>query len=441
MVDTGSKDRTRELARSFGAKVFEFPWIDDFAAARNEALRHATGDYVFWADADDRIDEPNAEKLKQLLGSLSNQDLSGWVIKCRCPGGKPGTPATVVDHVRVFPLRPEIRWKYRVHEQILPALRAANIPVKWSEVIVDHVGYVDPAVRKRKLGRDTKLLEKELADHPEDPFALFNLGSVYQEVGDVAKAEPLLVESLRRSHPSDSIVRKLYALIAQCRWRANRPVDALAAVAEGRGHYPDDAELLFLEGMFQEASGNIAAAEMALRRLVDGTEGEHFASVDTSLRSVRGRARLGWLLHRKGDFEGARHEWQRATQADPHHVSAWEGLVELALLAQDWQTVAKAASACDPADPSAAAVLRARSLAAQGNLGAARDLLELTIATEPDNLRPRVALSHLLLKSGTDPDAAEAVLREILQLDPANAEARHNLAVLLRSRAESGAPQ
>ena len=439
VVDTGSKDRTRDIARHFGAKVFEFPWVDDFSAARNEALRHATGDYAFWADADDRIDRVNADKLKALFASLSVQDPSAWVVKCRCPGGKPGVPSTVVDHVRVFPLRPDVRWKYRVHEQILPGVRAVGIPVKWSDAAVEHVGYVDPAVRKRKLGRDTKLLEKELADHPADPFALFNLGSVYHEVGDVKKAEPLLVDSLRRSHPSDSIVRKLYALIAQCRWRDQRHADALGAIAEGRVHYPDDAELLFLEGTFKEAGGDPAGAESALRRLVDGTEGAHFASVDGTLRAVRGRARLGWLMHRRGDAAGAAAEWRAAVAADPHHVPAWEGLGEVALAASAWADVERAAAACDPADPAAAAVLRARSLAAQGNVAAAKDLLELAVAADPEAVRPRVALSHLLLKTGAEPDVAEAALRDVLRLDPANAEAKHNLGVLLRTRAETGA--
>ncbi|MBV8129996.1 MAG: glycosyltransferase [Planctomycetaceae bacterium] len=58
VVDTGSTDRTVGIARSFGANVFDFAWIDDFAAARNEALAHATGDYAFWLDADDVVDPP-----------------------------------------------------------------------------------------------------------------------------------------------------------------------------------------------------------------------------------------------------------------------------------------------------------------------------------------------------------------------------------------------
>src|SRR5208282_5293625 len=70
VVDTGSGDRTREIAREFGARVFDFVWVDDFAAARNAALAHATGDYAFWLDADDVIDPPQRARLKALLDGL-----------------------------------------------------------------------------------------------------------------------------------------------------------------------------------------------------------------------------------------------------------------------------------------------------------------------------------------------------------------------------------
>ena len=70
IVDTGSTDRTKEIAREFGAKVFDFVWIDDFAAARNEALSHATGDYAFWLDADDVVEPAEREKLEALFSGL-----------------------------------------------------------------------------------------------------------------------------------------------------------------------------------------------------------------------------------------------------------------------------------------------------------------------------------------------------------------------------------
>ena len=61
VVDTGSLDRTVDVARSLGAKVFTFPRVEDFAAARNAALSHATGDFAFWLDSDDRIEPSERE--------------------------------------------------------------------------------------------------------------------------------------------------------------------------------------------------------------------------------------------------------------------------------------------------------------------------------------------------------------------------------------------
>src|SRR5205807_6858182 len=118
VVDSGSTDRTKEIAASFGAHVVDCPWVDSFATARNECLRHATGDWIFWLDADDRLDAENRPKLADLFGTLPNEVL-GYSMKCLCVAG-PGSGAdTVVDHIRLFPLHPQIRWQYRVHEQIL----------------------------------------------------------------------------------------------------------------------------------------------------------------------------------------------------------------------------------------------------------------------------------------------------------------------------------
>ncbi|MHB1038701.1 MAG: glycosyltransferase [Pirellulales bacterium] len=64
VADTGSSDRTREIARQFGARVYDFPWCDDFAAARNEALRHGRSPWICWMDADDRLAPPNRERLR-----------------------------------------------------------------------------------------------------------------------------------------------------------------------------------------------------------------------------------------------------------------------------------------------------------------------------------------------------------------------------------------
>src|SRR5262249_22351850 len=101
IVDTGSSDRTKEAAVRFGAKIYDFTWVDSLAAAGNESLRHATGEWIFWMDADDRLDAANREKLRSLLNNFPG-DQMGFVMKCLCLPDPETKNATVVDHLRLF---------------------------------------------------------------------------------------------------------------------------------------------------------------------------------------------------------------------------------------------------------------------------------------------------------------------------------------------------
>ena len=131
--------------------MFDFVWVDDFAAARNAALARATGDYAFWLDADDVVDPPQRDALAELQASLRVNDPAAYMVRCSCDPGPNGDGGqTVVDHIRLFPIREDVRWSYAVHEQILPALRRANVPVSWTDITVRHSGYTDQALRERK---------------------------------------------------------------------------------------------------------------------------------------------------------------------------------------------------------------------------------------------------------------------------------------------------
>ena len=72
IVDTGSTDKTKEIAKNFATKILDFKWIDDFSKARNFAIENCTSDYFMWLDADDVITKKNLKKLFDLKLSLEN---------------------------------------------------------------------------------------------------------------------------------------------------------------------------------------------------------------------------------------------------------------------------------------------------------------------------------------------------------------------------------
>jgi GT2 family glycosyltransferase/tetratricopeptide (TPR) repeat protein len=435
VVDTGSTDDTRAVAGRYGARVVDFPWVDSFAAARNESLRHARCPWVFWMDADDRLDADNHCKLRDLFGRLPDGNVA-YVMKCLCLADPNHEGATVVDHVRLFRNHPEIRWTYRVHEQILPAVRRLNGEVCWTDVVIRHVGYQDPALRGRKLERDLRLLQLEDAEHPDDPFTLFNLGATFQELGRPDQALPLLRRSLERSDPSASIIRKLYALMVQCHRQLGQNEAALVACRAGRALCPEDAELLFQEGVILRTRRDLAGAEACFRRLLQEREGDHFASVDSGLRGYKARHNLAAILQEQGRVAEAEAMWQAALEEQPGFVPGWLGLGELFLAQTRWEELNEVSRQLRAIPQAAieAEVLCARGHLARQEFAAARQLLEQAIPQAPQQIWPRVILSHVLLQEGQDWSAAEEALRSVLTLDPNHAEARRNLAVLLRQR-------
>jgi tetratricopeptide (TPR) repeat protein len=432
VVDTGSDDRTVEIARRHRATVVSFPWVDSFAAARNESLRHARGDWVFWLDADDRLDAENHRRMRGLIDTLPNENVA-FVMKCLCLPDPVSRRSTTVDHVRLFRRHPALRWRYRVHEQILPGLRELGADVRWADVVVQHTGYQDPALRQQKLERDYRLLQLDQAEMPGDAFVAFNLGMILHEWGRFGEALPYLAESLAKSQPADSIVRKLYALIVQCQRQLGRQEEALTTCRQGRRHYPQDVELRFHESVVLKALGDTAGSEGCLLDLLYAQEGEHFASVNPALRAIA-RHNLAVLCREQGRDGEAESHWQAAVADQPEYVPCWVGLGELYLAQQRWPDLEGVLGWLEADDraPGEAGLLRARGEMARGEFAAAQRRLHQRITDEPAAVMPRVVLSHALLQEGRDWAAAEQALRDVLALAPNHAEAHRNLAILQR---------
>jgi tetratricopeptide (TPR) repeat protein len=427
VADTGSTDRTREVAQEFGARVVDFPWPDSFGAARNESLRHARGKWVMWLDAENR------QELARVLADLGDE-LDAYAMKVRSVLDSQRTSFRVLDQVRLFRNLPQVRWDFRVHEQILPAVNRVGGGVRWANVIIDHVGYQDPTARRGKLERNLGLLERDYGERPDDAFTLFNLGWTLLDLGRTAEALTHLQRALEQTRPSSSTLRKLYHLLALAYRNLDRREDALNMCREGLGRFPLDAELLCEQGLLRRDQGDLRGAEKSWLDLLDARRGQYFASEEAGLRGFRTRQLLAEIYRAQERHVEAEVQWRAALAERPDCEPAWMGLAELYLRSERWPDLEYFLEKLEGqgTPPAKVGWLRARGHIQRREYAAARRTLEGVIALDPGAPGPRILLSQVLLQEGRDWAAAERALRDVLALDPTHAETRHNLRVLLR---------
>lgn len=184
VLDTGSTDRTVEIAREFGAEVHHFTWCDDFAAARNACLEHATGDWILQLDADEELPPTEHSKLAAVLHKQR-------VLGQRLPLVNTGLESEGVSYVpRLFRNAPGLFYICRVHEQVF-----SSVLVRAEEWGMEtghggpqllHHGYSKELVRDRdKVQRNLHLLKLALVDFPDDANLLMNLGLELVRSGDL----------------------------------------------------------------------------------------------------------------------------------------------------------------------------------------------------------------------------------------------------------------
>lgn len=118
VVDTGSTDRTVELAEKMGAKVYHFEWIEDFAAARNYSLEQCTCDWVIWLDADDVVTEECQQKFRELKETDLNDSLNAIFMPYNYHYDAEDNCTLVNRRERMFRRAAGFRWQHPIHEVI-----------------------------------------------------------------------------------------------------------------------------------------------------------------------------------------------------------------------------------------------------------------------------------------------------------------------------------
>ena len=217
--DTGSVDGTCALAHSFGAKIVRLPWVDDFAAARNQLLAQGKCDWILVLDADEMLDRAQSSAtLPALLEApavhayglwrwnyLDMGGLSATALQAQLnPGHLPAArryPAFIPSyHVRLFRRHPEIRFQHCVHENVTHSVDRLRLDRATAPLILHHFGYVEttPEQRRRKLELYHKLGWRRLRASPNDFESYLQLGiSELRQLGRLQEAAAWLEQAVR----------------------------------------------------------------------------------------------------------------------------------------------------------------------------------------------------------------------------------------------------
>jgi tetratricopeptide (TPR) repeat protein len=397
-------------------------------------------------DSDDTIDETNGQGLRNLARRPHHEQILGYVIRVHCPGAGPDgmSDMTVVDHVKLFRNRPDLRFEHRIHEQILPAIRKAGGEVRWSDLFVLHSGYDHtPDGQARKKDRDIRLLHLDLAERPGHPFTLFNLGMTYADFGEHAKAAGYLEESLRASMVGDSHRRKAFALLAHSRSRIGDLQGALATCETGLTECPEDLELRFRLGVLLHEAGRLRDSVAAYEQVLAHRGERYFTSVDRGIGGFKARQNLAVIYGELGDSDRAEEAWRAVTKEAPEYRLGWRGYGEFLVRYRKIDEAAAVATQLigNPRTAIEGHLLTGMVEDARGFADEARRAWEKAASMDSTDPEPLRHLGRIHFEAGKD-DLAERVLRSLTAIASTDASAHHNLgSVLLRTGRNNEAVQ
>jgi len=436
IVDTGSKDKTPEICRKFGARMFEFPWCDDFSAARNESLKPARGKWIFWMDSDDTISPEQGRQLRQLAYGVHSPDCFGYVMQVHCPSDD-DWQMTIVDHVKLFRNLPELRFEHRIHEQILPSIRRRGGNVCFTHVHVVHSGSCQsPQTRKKKLERDFRILKLDLLECPDHPFVLFNMGMTCEDAGMYEDANEYLLRSIQVAGQGESHLRKAWALRINCLSCMGQIAKAIDTATEALDKFPGDKELLFRRALLFQNAQRLVEAVADYEQILQEPLVRTFQSIDPSIYGHKANHNLGTVLQDLGRIQESRDCWNKVVAECPEFGPAWLALLRSCIAFHDFDDARSVLERMPgKSTDSSKAIGIALLLESQSEVTEAATVLEEAweVNRDADCLDE---LARILTTAGRIDEAVPS-LKKLRKARPKNAAVLHNLGAALDACSQS----
>lgn len=268
VVDTGSSDETKKIAERLGAKVYDFSWCDDFSIARNESIHHATGDYILWLDADDRIDFNNIKKLASLKKKLPNQKDQAYyfIINTKEPEGE-----KVFLQLRIFPNIKGAFFEGRIHEQIQKSLIRLGIKFLKVDINIHHIGYENQDLAKQKAERNLKIIKQQLKEEPDNLILHYHAGRTLASLNrkfEAIEHMKKIVEDEKIKYDDREFFLVSGILLGKYYEEANRYQDAIFMFENLKRDFDGVGLLHFCLGMVYFLEGDYKNAKTELEKSI-----------------------------------------------------------------------------------------------------------------------------------------------------------------------------
>jgi tetratricopeptide (TPR) repeat protein len=319
VVDTGSTDRTVEIAQQFGAAVYHHPWTDDFADARNASLRYAQGDWILALDADETL---MADCIPALQSALDNPHCLA-VTLLREEIGAQQNPYSLV--CRLFRRHPQIQFQRPFHETIDDDITALMQQEPHWEVhslpipAITHDGYRPEAIAQRqKSDRAERIMSRYLKTNPQDAYMCSKLGALYVTQGHHTLGVTLLEQGLA-TQPEAAATR--YEL----HYHLGLAYTATQQIALAQQHYEQALETELPDVLKLAACINLAALYSDSE---NWTQAEALLTYVVLLQPDLAIAHynLGLVYKAQGNFSAAINAYQEAITLQPNNAEAHQNL-------------------------------------------------------------------------------------------------------------------
>nr|WP_319487278.1 glycosyltransferase [uncultured Caproiciproducens sp.] len=315
VVDTGSTDKTVEIAKKFGAKIYFFEWNDNFSDARNFSIGKATGKWILLMDADEVFEKSGREAFMDYIQNSKAHGCHFTIINY-IGNGKSGR-YTLHNALRLLRNNGLYRFQGRIQEQVCRkdggVIAAGLFDLK--DIRLYHYGYMDEAV-KDKRKRNFPIFLKELEDDPDNPFIQFHLGNEYMAASDYKNAVLFYDKAYVNMDKTQAYALHLVYRRAMAYYNLKKYAQSVNAIAEALAIYPKCTDLELLRGTVYSEWGRYTLAIDSFNRCIqmgDPPPTMKFVE-DSSL--IRPLLSLGDLYVRLCDYEKALKYYTQAIVQD-----------------------------------------------------------------------------------------------------------------------------